>query len=127
MVSGSCLEVSKQIKNLTSLFHNPLTLIQESSRGKSLVVFMCKYFQKMNKESKREKERVVVGSQSTLLKYKWGEKRGLLELSWLAQQWYYWRVGSCLIAESIQKWDTEDKIENYLTVLSQEGDLAGSS
>ena len=78
MVSGSCLEVSKQIKNLTSLFHDPLTLIQESSRGKSLVVFMHKYVQKMNKESKREKERVVVGSQATPLKYKRGEKRGLL-------------------------------------------------
>ena len=86
MVSGSCLEVSKQIKNLTSLFHDPLTLIQESSRGKSLVVFMHKYVQKMNKESKREKERVVVGSQATPLKYKRGEKRGLLELSWLAHQ-----------------------------------------
>ena len=50
-----------------------LPIIWESSRGKYLVAFMCKYVQKMNKESKREKEGVVAGSQATSLKYKLGE------------------------------------------------------
>lgn len=127
MVSGSCLEVSKQTKHLTSLLHDPLTLILESSRGKFLVVFVCKYVQK-NEQRKQERERENSSRKSGNTSQVQARLRGwgLLEFSWLAHQWYYWRVGSCLIAESIQKWNMEDKRKMYLTIFSQEGDLTSS-